>query len=43
MNTTGDNMRIQDFIHNIHSVNNTVLVEVTFTLCETVNIYINKF
>ena len=34
--------KIQDFIHNLHSVNNTVLVEVTFTQCETVNKYINK-
>ena len=35
--------KIQDFIHNLHSVNNTVLVEVTFTQCETVNKYINTF
>ena len=35
--------KIQDFIHNLHSVNNTVLVEVTFTQCETVNKYINQF
>ena len=27
--------KIQDFIHNLHSVNNTVLVEVTFTQCES--------